>query len=233
MHYNYLWIGTFGSGLCRLDKLTGKIQRFTVGQELPHNVIYAIQPDHNGHLWMSTNRGLCRFDIRTNEVRNYMADDGLPSEEFRRYHDVALPDGRGLGEAALDPSVLYVRLVRDLLAADLPVTYLSHITGHGLRKVMRAERDLGYVLTELPPVPPVLSAVASAAGLSPAEAYGTFNMGAGMAVMCRPGAGEAVVATATAAGHQALLAGRVEDGPRRVVLAPLDVVYGDDSLRLR
>jgi signal transduction histidine kinase/CheY-like chemotaxis protein/ligand-binding sensor domain-containing protein len=108
LHYNYLWIGTFGSGLCRLDKLTGKIQQFTVGQGLPHNVIYAIRSDRNGHLWMSTNRGLCRFDIRTSEVRSYMADDGLPSEEFRRYHDVALPDGRLIfggigGYTAFDP----------------------------------------------------------------------------------------------------------------------------------
>ncbi|WP_077921006.1 ATP-binding protein [Spirosoma sp. 209] len=92
--YNYLWIGTFGSGLCRLDKLTGQIRRFGVGQSLPNNVIYAIRPDGQGHLWLSTNRGLCRFDSRTFEVRNYTTDDGLPSEEFNRYHDVALPDGR-------------------------------------------------------------------------------------------------------------------------------------------
>ncbi|AUD02850.1 hybrid sensor histidine kinase/response regulator transcription factor [Spirosoma pollinicola] len=94
LHYNYLWIGTFGEGLCRLDKMTGKIQRFTVGQVVSNNVIYAIRTDGNGHLWLSTNRGLCRFDTRTNEARNYMADDGLPDEEFKQFHDVALPDGR-------------------------------------------------------------------------------------------------------------------------------------------
>ncbi|MBD2754302.1 response regulator [Spirosoma validum] len=94
IHYNHLWIGTFGRGLCRLDKLTGKIQQFTMSQGLPNNVIYAIRPDKNGHLWLSTNRGLCRFDTRTSEVRNYTADDGLPSDEFNLFHDVALPDGR-------------------------------------------------------------------------------------------------------------------------------------------
>ncbi|MBC3788093.1 hybrid sensor histidine kinase/response regulator transcription factor [Spirosoma utsteinense] len=92
--YNHLWIGTFGSGLCRLDKLTGRIRRFTMAEGLPNNVIYGIQPDGNGHLWLSTNRGLCRFDSRTFEVRSYTADDGLPSEEFNRHHDVMLPDGR-------------------------------------------------------------------------------------------------------------------------------------------
>ena len=92
--YNHLWIGTFGSGLCRLDKITGRIRRFTTADKLPNNVIYAIRPDRNGHLWLSTNRGLCRFDSRTNEVRNYTADDGLPSEEFKPANDATLPDGR-------------------------------------------------------------------------------------------------------------------------------------------
>jgi len=92
--YNHLWIGTFGSGLCRLDKLTGKIRRFGEAEGLPNNVVYAIQPDGQGHLWLSTNRGLCRFDSRTFEIRNYTTDDGLPSEAFNRYHDAALPDGR-------------------------------------------------------------------------------------------------------------------------------------------
>ena len=94
VHYNHLWIGTFGRGLCRLDKLTGRIQQFTMSQGLPNNVIYAIRPDRNGHLWLSTNRGLCRFDTRTHEVRNYTADDGLPSDEFNLFHDITLPDGR-------------------------------------------------------------------------------------------------------------------------------------------
>ena len=94
LQYKYLWIGTFGEGLCRLDKMTGKIQRFTVGQVLSNNVIYAIRTGEDGHLWLSTNRGLCRFDTRTLEARNYMADDGLPGEEFKQFHDVALPDGR-------------------------------------------------------------------------------------------------------------------------------------------
>ncbi len=92
--YNHLWIGTFGSGLCRLDKLTGQIRRFSTAEGLPNNVIYAILPDGNGHLWLSTNGGLCRFDSRTFEVRNYSTDDGLPGEEFNRHHAITLPDAR-------------------------------------------------------------------------------------------------------------------------------------------
>lgn len=49
-----------------------------------------------------------------------------------------LPSGTPLGEALLVPSHLYAGLVRALLDDRLPLTFLSHITGHGLRKVMRA-----------------------------------------------------------------------------------------------
>ncbi|WP_223833893.1 hybrid sensor histidine kinase/response regulator transcription factor [Spirosoma profusum] len=123
--YNFLWIGTFGDGLCRLDKMTGRIQRFTIGQGLSNNVIYAIRPDRNGYLWLSTNRGLCRFDARKQEVRTYMADDGLPSEEFRQFHDVTLPDGRLIfggigGYTAFNP----LRIREDVVKPTIALTAL-------------------------------------------------------------------------------------------------------------
>jgi signal transduction histidine kinase/DNA-binding response OmpR family regulator/ligand-binding sensor domain-containing protein len=92
--YDYLWIGTYGRGLCRLDKHTGQIRTFTTEHGLPDNVIYGIQADRAGRLWLSTNRGLCRFDTRSFDVRIYSSMDGLPSDEFTRHQDIALPDGR-------------------------------------------------------------------------------------------------------------------------------------------
>ena len=125
VRYNHLWIGTFGSGLCRLDKLTGQIRRFTTEQGLSNNVVYAIRPDGRGHLWLSTNRGLCRFDTRTYEVRNYTANDGLPGEEFNRFHDVKLPDNRLVfggvgGYTAFDPR----RIIEDRFAPVVALTAL-------------------------------------------------------------------------------------------------------------
>ncbi len=48
-----------------------------------------------------------------------------------------LPSGRSFGEALLDPTVMYARLVAALLE-DGVIHYLSHITGHGMLKLMRA-----------------------------------------------------------------------------------------------
>lgn len=143
-----------------------------------------------------------------------------------------LPDGRGFGEALLDPSVMYVGLVAALLEREVPVTYLSHITGHGLLKLMRAQRELTYRIERLPEAPPVLSFLVERAGLGPAAAYSTLNMGAGFAVYCAQGGSGAVVEAAAAAGMGALVAGRVEKGPRRVVLDPVGVCFEGDRLEL-
>jgi phosphoribosylformylglycinamidine cyclo-ligase len=143
-----------------------------------------------------------------------------------------LPSGRSFGEALLDRSVIYVRLVEALLERGLPVHYLSHITGHGFLKLMRPRREFTYRVTELPNVPEVLSFLAEQAELSPRAAYSTFNMGAGFAVYCAAGSGEHVVAIAAAAGLDAFVGGTVEDGARRVILEPAGVTFESEELDL-
>ncbi|GAB4028468.1 hybrid sensor histidine kinase/response regulator transcription factor [Spirosoma gilvum] len=91
---NILWIGTFGSGLCRFDKRTGLCRRFSVRDGLPNNVIYFAIPDQHGFLWIGTNQGLCRMDLRTYQTRTYTHEDGLLEDEFNRFHFIHLPDGR-------------------------------------------------------------------------------------------------------------------------------------------
>jgi phosphoribosylformylglycinamidine cyclo-ligase len=137
------------------------------------------------------------------------------------------------GEALLAPSVLYVELLRHLLGdAQVQLTYLSHITGHGLLKLMRPQRELTYRIRALPPVPPVLAFLAEQAELDAAAAHSTLNMGAGFAAYCRPGGGARVVEVAHELGLGALLAGTVEEGPRQVVLEPVEVTFASDQLAL-
>jgi phosphoribosylformylglycinamidine cyclo-ligase len=112
------------------------------------------------------------------------------------------------------------------------VHYLSHITGHGLLKLMRPRRELGYRIDRLPEVPEVLAWLAEESGMDAAAAYSTLNMGAGFAVYCGPGQGERVVACAREAGLRAHVAGEVTEGPRRVELAELGVRWESDRLNL-
>lgn len=142
----------------------------------------------------------------------------------------ALPSGRSLGEALLDPSVMYAGLVGALLQSDVPISYLSHITGHGLLKLMRRPRQLTYRITALPPIPEVLAFLAEQVGLDDRAAYSTLNMGAGYAVYCATGRGSEVVELARSVGLQALVGGAVEAGPRRVILDPVGVEYASGEL---
>ncbi len=143
-----------------------------------------------------------------------------------------LPSGRAFGEAVLDRSAMYAGLVRALLESDEDVHYLSHITGHGLLKLMRPRHDFTYRMTSLPEVPEVLRFLVRRVGLSARAAYSTFNMGCGFAVYCAEGTGQGVVDLATALGMPALVGGRVERGPRRVVLEQVDVVLESGDLDL-
>src|ERR671920_1987673 len=96
-------------------------------------------------------------------------------------------------DALLAPSVIYVPLVAELRRRKIRPSYLAHVTGHGLRKLMRAPGDFVYVVDDLPPVPPVLSFLAEQAGMSERDAYGTFNMGAGWAVYVPAGRADDVL----------------------------------------
>jgi phosphoribosylformylglycinamidine cyclo-ligase len=153
--------------------------------------------------------------------------DGLPERWA-----TPLPSRARFGDALLEPAPVYVPLVASLLAAGVPVRYLSHVTGHGLLKLMRPARDLGYVVRELPPVPEVLAFMVGRAGLDARAAHSTFNMGAGFAVYCAAGSGATVVEHAARLGLGALVAGEVVPGPRRVVLEPVGVVFEDDAMDL-
>ena len=77
-----LWVGTFGGGLNRFEQDSETFTRYREQNGLPNDVIYGILEDDRGHLWLSTNMGLSRFDPQTEEFANYDMYDGLQSNEF-------------------------------------------------------------------------------------------------------------------------------------------------------
>jgi len=79
----YVWVSTYGGGLNRFDPKTEKFLRLTQANSgLPNNGVYGALPDEEGNLWISTNRGITKFNPLTFEFRNYSVEDGLQSEEF-------------------------------------------------------------------------------------------------------------------------------------------------------
>jgi phosphoribosylformylglycinamidine cyclo-ligase len=84
-----------------------------------------------------------------------------------------------VGELLLEPTVIYVRAVRELLASAVDVRGLAHITGEGFLNLLRLEAPVGYLIDEPLPVPEVFTLIAERGPVEPAELYEVFNMGCG------------------------------------------------------
>ena len=81
----YLWVGTEGGGLNKLDKTTGKVIRYTTSIGLPNNVINGMLFDKEKNMWVSTNHGICKFNPATLTVKCFDVNDGLQGNEFDRF----------------------------------------------------------------------------------------------------------------------------------------------------
>jgi len=156
----------------------------------------------------------------------------LADERLDDRYATTLPSGRAFGDALLDHAPVYTPLIASLLESDIPLHYLSHITGHGLLKLMRPSRAFTYRIATLPDVPEVLRFMTVHAAMSDYAAYSTFNMGCGYAIYCGAGFGDAVVELASKHDLTAHVAGVVEAGPRRVIVEPIGVVYESAAMDL-
>lgn len=144
-----------------------------------------------------------------------------------------LDDGSLYGEALLAPTVLYSPVTEALARAGIVPHYAANVTGHGWRKLMRHPGSFTYRFSMIPPVPPVLRFIQRVSGNDDREAYGNLNMGAGFALYVAAADAERSVEIARSLGIDAWVAGRVESGPRQVVIEPLGLTFAADDLHLR
>jgi len=77
-----LWIGTLRGGLNRLEVKKKKFTHWRTLDGLPNDVIYGVLGDASGNIWMSTNKGISKFDVEANTFKNFDISDGLQSNEF-------------------------------------------------------------------------------------------------------------------------------------------------------
>jgi len=155
------------------------------------------------------------------------------AEQLPEGYRTPLVDGRSFGESLLDPTVLYSPVTEALFEAGVRPHYAVNVTGHGWRKLMRHRAELRYVVRHVPPVPPVLQFLVAQGGMSPRDAYGTFNMGAGFALFVPRTDVAQTVAIAATAGVAAWHAGDVQAGAKSLVIEPLGITYSASDLHLR
>jgi phosphoribosylformylglycinamidine cyclo-ligase len=87
--------------------------------------------------------------------------------------------GAPLGDVLLEPTEIYVRAALDLLRSPVDVRGLAHITGGGMRNLLRLGDHVGFEIDDPLPVPPVFGLIAELGRVSEEEMQEVFNMGCG------------------------------------------------------
>jgi len=145
-----------------------------------------------------------------------------------------LSDGKSYGESLLVPTHIYAGLIRDYFEAGIDIHYMVNITGHGWRKLMRANRELSYIVERVPEPQPVFNFIQEHSRNNDEEMYGNFNMGAGFAVFMPDQNVELAQRIALEKYRwQARKAGYVDQGPRQVVIQPKNLTFRGEALGVR
>ncbi len=82
-HPGTLWLSTYGGGLVKMDTKADTFTFFNSSNTyLPDDIIYGALEDEDGRLWVSSNKGISRFDPNNLSVWAFDYRDGLQSNEF-------------------------------------------------------------------------------------------------------------------------------------------------------
>ncbi len=108
-----------------------------------------------------------------------------------------------LGDELLRPSQIYVGASEAV--ADLPsTTGFAHVTGGGVRNLVRLRPDVAFVLDEWPTPAGIFRWIAELGQVSKSELYQTFNMGIGFVVAVRPSGVAEVTSRIARSGYSGL-----------------------------
>lgn len=182
--------------------------------------------------------------IRSGDVIALIKSSGIHANGLTLAEDVAekvpsgylakLSDNRTYGEALLDPTIIYVPLIENCFKEGIEIHYAVNITGHGWRKLMRAERPLAYVIEQVPEPQPVFDFIQKYGRVDDEEAYGNLNMGAGFAVYIPEKHTRKVIEIAQSLNMSAFYAGYIEESrKRKVVIEPKNLEYLGETLSIR
>ncbi len=81
---NILWIGSSNQGLFKYNLNTGEFTQYNKNTEavsdiVTNNDVYFVLEDSKGIVWFSTPNGLGKLDPKTEKIKYFTEDDGLPT----------------------------------------------------------------------------------------------------------------------------------------------------------
>lgn len=155
------------------------------------------------------------------------------AKQLKKGYATKMPSGQIYGEAILTKTNIYAKLIQDLLNAKIDIHYISNITGHGLRKIMRARGSFTYQIEKIFDPQEVFLFIQGQTGLTDYEMYETLNMGQDYAIFVPKKDVNKAQNVVKKSGFQSLDAGYIESGSRQVIIGPKNITYASKTLNLR
>ncbi|NQU86704.1 MAG: hypothetical protein HQ541_13175 [Mariniphaga sp.] len=88
-----IWMGTIGNGIFSYDLENNTYKQYDTQNGLCHNFVFGLIIDKNENIWISTENGLSKFNIKSEKFRNFDERDGLPVNRFDDASDSELANG--------------------------------------------------------------------------------------------------------------------------------------------
>lgn len=140
----------------------------------------------------------------------------MTKESLEKYYDEL---GCTLGEALLEPTRIYVKMVKGIKNAGVKAKGYSHITGGGFyENIPRMLPDgcKAVVKKGSYEVPPIFTLMQKTGNLDEKMMFNTFNCGLGMVIAVDPADADKALKAIEASGEKAWIVGSVEAGDKGV-----------------
>ncbi|MBP7832546.1 MAG: phosphoribosylformylglycinamidine cyclo-ligase [Candidatus Levybacteria bacterium] len=148
-------------------------------------------------------------------------------------YETKLKTGKTFGQELLNTTHIYAKLLADLFDNNVSVHYVSNITGHGLRKIMRGKGAFTYEIEKVFESPELFQIIQKHAGLTDYEMYETFNMGQDFALFVSPKDVSKTLEIIKKHNFRGMDAGVVAKGKKQVKIIPKNITFDGSSLDLR
>lgn len=142
----------------------------------------------------------------------------MTAESLNTYYDEL---GKTLGEALIEPTRIYVKALKNVKNAGIRIKGCSHVTGGGFYENiprMLPDHVTAVIEKDSYPIPPVFDLIRKEGKIEEKMMYNTYNMGLGMVLAVDPADTEKAIGAIEAAGDQAYVVGKVQDGEKGVIL---------------
>lgn len=142
----------------------------------------------------------------------------MEREALLKYYDEL---GKTLGEALLEPTIIYAKALKEIKNSGVKVKACSHITGGGFYENvprMLKEGTQAIIKKDSYEVPAIFKMLAKEGDVSEQVMYNTFNMGIGMMVVVDENDAGNTMAAIMKSGEKAFVIGEIKEGEKGVTL---------------